>query len=106
LSIPYLPDAHGLGQLGFSDYAVEQAAIRRAVGCPRCQSTGYRGRIALYETMTIDDEIRRLIVAGASASDIERRAVANGMDTLRTAAMRQVLAGSLTIDEMMRVVAK
>ncbi|MCL6640746.1 MAG: hypothetical protein K6T92_05175 [Candidatus Rokubacteria bacterium] len=79
--------------------------MRRAVGCPACANTGYRGRIGIYEVMTITEEIGRLVLARASTQEIERRALADGMNTLQLNAVRQVLAGRLTIDEMMRVIA-
>ena len=79
--------------------------VRVAVGCDACLRTGYQGRAALLEIMPVTEEIARLIVDRASSADIERVAVSQGMDTLRTAAIRRVLSGELTIEEMMRVVA-
>ena len=97
-------DRELLRRLGCPDTEIESASPRRAVGCPQCRGTGYSGRLALFETLYIDEEVRRLIGRDASAIDIERRAVANGMETLRVAAMRRVLDGSLSTEEMMRVV--
>jgi type IV pilus assembly protein PilB len=99
-------DADLLRRLGFPDDAAERGTIREAVGCPRCQGTGYRGRVALYEIMMFDEEIRRLVLSRASTREIERRAIADGMDTLHTGAMRRVLSGSLTVEEMIRVIEK
>ena len=78
--------------------------VRIAVGCEACLHTGYRGRAAVLEIMPVTEEIARLIVDRASSADIERVAVSQGMDTLRVAAIRRVLRGELTIEEMMRVV--
>ncbi len=98
-------DVSLLRRLGCGDAELADARVRRAVGCPACANTGYRGRIGIYEVMTITEEIGRLVLARASTQEIERRALADGMNTLQLNAVRQVLAGRLTIDEMMRVIA-
>ncbi len=77
--------------------------VRRAVGCSACQSTGYMGRVAIVEVLVVSDDVKRLIVARAPSHDIERWAVAEGMNPLRTIATRRVLEGITSIDEMMRV---
>ena len=64
-------------------------------------STGYRGRAAIFEIMPVTEDITRLIVERAPSADIERLAVEQGMDTLRVAALRRVLSGDLSIDEML-----
>lgn len=98
-------DVSLLRRLGCGDEELHDATVRRAVGCPACSNTGYRGRIGIYEVMTMTEEIGRLVLARASTQEIERRALADGMNTLQLNAVRQVLAGQLTIDEMMRVIA-
>lgn len=79
------------------------AEIRRPVGCAKCGNTGYRGRTALYEIMTLNDEIRSLIAHRASGPDIERAAVAAGTNTLRNAAIARVRECAIGPDEMVRV---
>ncbi len=75
-----------------------------AAGCSTCRHTGYRGRAAIFEIMPVTEDITRLIVERAPSADIERIAVEQGMDTLRVAALRRVLRGDLSIDEMVRIV--
>lgn len=77
--------------------------IFRAVGCRSCRNTGYRGRAALYELLTANDEVRHLATERASAAEIKKAAIAGGMDTLRDNGWRKVLLGSTTVDEVLRV---
>jgi len=76
----------------------------RAVGCPVCAKTGYKGRLALHEVMPIVEEIERLTVERASASVIGEVARRNGMLTLRQDGMAKVASGVTSIDEILRVV--
>ena len=101
---PDNPEVEVLHSLGIDDDTIDQVTIRRAVGCSYCHNTGYRGRMAVYEIMPMSEEICRLVLSRASSRDIERWAVAEGMDTLRMAAMRRVASGELSIEEMARVI--
>ncbi len=76
----------------------------RPVGCSVCAKTGYKGRLALHEVMLITEEVERLAVERASATVIEQVAKADGMQTLRQDGMRKVLAGTTSLDEILRVV--
>jgi type IV pilus assembly protein PilB len=78
--------------------------VRVPVGCANCRRTGYRGRAAIFEIMPVTEDISRLIVERAPSAEIERLGVEQGMDTLKTAALRRVLRGDLSIEEMARVV--
>ena len=75
----------------------------QGVGCPQCNGTGYRGRIALYEVMPISEELRDLVLNGASASEIKRCAVSLGMKTLRQSAISKLKEGVTTVAEVVRV---
>jgi len=75
----------------------------QGVGCPQCNGTGYRGRIALYEVMPISEELRDLVLNGASASEIKRSAVSLGMKTLRQSAISKLKEGVTTVAEVVRV---
>jgi type IV pilus assembly protein PilB len=75
----------------------------RAVGCRSCAGTGYRGRIALHEVMPVSEEVERLAVERASAHDIQKVALAEGMDMLRTDGLRKAAAGDTTLAEVLRV---
>ena len=78
--------------------------MRAPLGCPSCRNTGYQGRSAIYEIMPVTEGIARLIVERAQSADLERLAIAEGMDTLRTVALNRVMRGELSVDEMLRVV--
>ena len=75
----------------------------QGVGCPQCNGTGYRGRIALYEVMPISEELRDLVLNGASAAEIKRTAVSLGMKTLRQSAISKLKEGVTTVAEVVRV---
>jgi type IV pilus assembly protein PilB len=99
------PDLALLRRLGATDEILEAGInVRAAAGCSTCRQTGYLGRAALFEVMPVTEDITRLIVERAPSADIEHMAVEQGMDTLRVAALRRVLIGDLSIDEMVRVV--
>jgi type IV pilus assembly protein PilB len=75
-------------------------------GCPVCNGTGYRGRVALYEVMTMDEKIREMVLVGASASEIKREAINQGMITLRRSGIGKLKQGITSISEVMRCSAK
>jgi len=93
-----------LNDLDADDVLLETATVRAPVGCPSCRETGYSGRTAIFEIMPVSEHIARLIVERAATADIEMVAVAEGMDTLRTSALKRVAAGDVGVDEMLRVV--
>jgi len=99
------PDLELLRTLGADDSILEGATFFRAVGCPNCRNTGYRGRLPLFEIMPISEGISRLIVNRAPSADIEKLATEEGMETMRVASLRRVASGALSLDEMIRVVA-
>ena len=78
--------------------------LYRKVGCTACSGTGYRGRMALHEVMTVSEEIERLAVAHASTEEIARAARAQGMTQLREDGWLKVLQGRTSIEEILRVV--
>ncbi len=75
----------------------------RPVGCRSCANTGYRGRIALHEVMPVSEQIERLAVERASAHEIQRVAVDEGMDVLRVDGLRKAMAGETSLAEVLRV---
>ena len=83
--------------------AAEIFPIHRGEGCSHCGGTGYRGRIGLYELLIISDETRHLINTGADASTIRKKAVAQGMLTLRQDALKKLAQGLTTVEEVVRV---
>lgn len=101
------PYQHGPEELAALRFPADGGVptIYRAVGCPSCSHTGYRGRIALHEVMPVTEEIERLAVARASSADIARVAIDQGMSTLRQDGWAKVLLGLTSIEEILRVVA-
>jgi len=82
----------------------EEGPIYEAVGCDDCRGNGFKGRTGIFEILPVTDEIRPLIIAHASASEIRQRAIAvHGMKTLREDGWNKVLSGVTTLDEILRV---
>jgi general secretion pathway protein E len=75
----------------------------RGKGCPSCLNTGYLGRTGIFELMMLDDRIKNLILKTSDANAIKRRAVEQGMVTLRQDGAQKVLNGITTIEEIFRV---
>ncbi len=71
-------------------------------GCNTCSGRGYKGRVGLYEVMEITDEIRDLILVGASALELKRKAIEQGMITLRRSGLIKVKSGMTTLEEVIR----
>ena len=78
----------------------------RGKGCEKCNNTGYKGRVGLYEVMEVTEELRELILVGASALELRRKAVEVGMITLRGSGLRKVKEGVTTIEEVVRETVK
>jgi type IV pilus assembly protein PilB len=98
--------AAGLVQAGFSPEEAGLVKPLRGVGCDRCNLTGYRGRVGLYEVMEIGEEMRELILVGASGLELRRKAIDDGMITLRQSGLRKVKDGLTTIEEVVRETVK
>jgi len=80
-----------------------EIALVKGKGCENCTNTGYHGRTAIYEILIMDDDLRDLVLKREPAHVLKRTAVAKGMLTLRDAAIRKMLAGVTSIDEVARV---
>jgi len=81
----------------------EEVTVFKAKGCEHCNNTGYKGRIAVYEILQVDREIRELISKNANSDDIKDLAIKHGMKTLRMNSARLVKNGTTSIEEMMRI---
>ena len=100
------PTAHDEDHLAKIGLLIEEdEEVFEAVGCSACANTGYRGRIAVHEVMTVDEEIERLTVERSSASELGRSAVSHGMVSLRQDGWNKVASGLTSIEEILRVVA-
>jgi type IV pilus assembly protein PilB len=103
---PYQPTEPELLEAGWPmDSTTEWPTLYRAVGCPACGRTGYKGRFALHEVLTMTEEIERLIIERKSTEDIKKVSVMQGMVPLRGDGLRKVAAGLTSLEEVFRVVA-
>jgi type IV pilus assembly protein PilB len=93
----------GLVKVGFSEEEAESVKAFKGKGCAQCNSSGYRGRVALYEVMSLGDELKELVLEGASTDEIKRSAIRNGMNTLRMSGLTKVKHGVTSIEEILRV---
>jgi type IV pilus assembly protein PilB len=103
---PHPTPAPALVQAGFPAEEASTVVPNRGRGCERCNNTGYKGRVGLYEVMEVTDDLRELILVGASALELRRKAVEEGMLTLRRSGLRKVKEGVTTIDEVVRETVK
>jgi len=95
----YKPKEELLKALGIDD----QKVFYRGKGCNNCRNTGYKGRIALYEIMEVNDEIRKAIVRKEDENVIREIAIKNGMKTLLEAGITKAKMGITTVEEVLRV---
>ncbi len=100
-----VPD-DALINLGVREDELGSFVCYRGKGCPVCNNTGYRGRMALYEVMTMTERIREMVLIGASASEIKREAIMQGMITLRRSGINKLKQGITSINEVTRCSAK
>lgn len=89
-------------ETGFSPEEAETVKVYKGRGCPTCNGTGYKGRVGLYEVMEITDELRELIIIGASAIELRKKAIELGMITLRESGLYKLREGITTIEEVVK----
>src|SRR6516165_3098758 len=87
---------------GYSPEEAKTIKVRKGKGCGVCNNTGYKGRAGLYEVMEVDDEIRELVLVGASAVELKKKAIERGMITLRRSGLIKVADGVTTLEEVAR----
>jgi type IV pilus assembly protein PilB len=89
-------------EAGYTPEEAKTTKIQKGKGCGVCNNTGYKGRCGLYEVMEVDDEIRELVLVGASAVELKKKAIERGMITLRRSGLIKVAAGMTTLEEVAR----
>jgi type IV pilus assembly protein PilB len=94
--------AEAMIEVGFTPDEARTLKTYKGRGCQSCNGTGYKGRVGLYEVMEVTDEIRELILIGASALELRKRAIEDGMITLRESGLHKIRAGITTIEEVVR----
>jgi type IV pilus assembly protein PilB len=87
---------------GYSPEEAKTVQIMKGKGCATCNKTGYKGRAGLYEVMEVDDEIKELVLVGASALELKKKAIERGMITLRRSGLIKVAQGMTTLEEVAR----
>jgi len=99
----YTPDEESLLSVGITPEMADGKRIYRGTGCPACLNTGYKGRTGVFELMHLDDTIKNLILKTSDSNAINRRAIEQGMITLRHDGAQKVFDGITTIEEVFRV---
>ncbi|HWT03166.1 MAG TPA: type IV-A pilus assembly ATPase PilB [Pyrinomonadaceae bacterium] len=97
---PMPPEA--MLEIGFTPEEAKHMKTYKGRGCQTCNNTGYKGRVGLYEVMEVTDELRELILIGASALELRKKAIDDGMITLRESGLHKIRNGITTIEEVVR----
>ena len=100
---PYQPSEHDIRLWGMNPQEARDGTFFKGTGCENCLDTGYRERKGIFELLTVNDEIRELIIQRATASGLKSAAAGNGMTTLRIDAVAKATQGLTTMDEVARV---
>jgi type IV pilus assembly protein PilB len=87
---------------GYTPEEATKTVVQHGKGCATCNNTGYKGRVGLYEVMEINDDLRELILVGASALELKKKALEAGMITLRRSGLIKIAAGQTTMEEVVR----
>jgi len=98
---PDNPPPDALLKAGFKQEDLKGLVVYKGKGCDLCNKTGYKGRVALYEVMPVKEDLRELILQGASADEIKKKAISLGMKTLRMSGLAKVKEGMTTIEEVL-----
>ncbi len=99
--LPHVPNQSELNDLGLT-YAPE-GALFKPVGCSECNEKGYSGRTGIYELLVVSDEIRAMVVAGKATGTVRKKAIEQGLKTLRDDGIRKALEGLTSLEEVRRV---
>ena len=99
----YIPKPSDLEKIGIEVHQTEGINLYNPVGCPICTSTGYKGRAGIFELLEITDEIRSMVLANVDSTTIKKKALQNGMRTLRDDGAFKVLAGKTSLAEIFRI---
>jgi type IV pilus assembly protein PilB len=97
------PSKFLLKVLGFTDQELEGVTFMKGAGCKRCNDTGYRGRLAIFEMLTMNNELRELAMKRAPVVKLRQAAVASGMRNLMADGKLKIIHGTTTLDEIARI---
>lgn len=99
----YAPTDEDLSRVGINRYDLEDGTVFRSKGCAKCTDSGFSGRVAIFEILIIDDDIRNLTLGVTDSSTIKRKAMEKGLTTLKMDGASKVISGVTSIDEVLRV---
>ena len=91
-----------LVKVGYGPEDARTVVPMHGTGCEKCNGTGYKGRVGLYEVMEVTDGLRELILVGASGLELRRKAIEEGMISLRGSGLQKIKEGVTTIEEVLR----
>jgi type IV pilus assembly protein PilB len=91
-----------LTEIGYTPEEAAKLKLYKGRGCPVCNNTGYKGRVGLYEVMEISDELREMILCGASSLELKNKSLEHGMISLRKSGLRKIRDGLTTVEEVVR----
>jgi type IV pilus assembly protein PilB len=100
---PIKVERNALEECGFTPDQMARAKLYKGAGCRNCNSTGYRGRVALYEVMKFSDNLKEMMLGGSSTAELKAAAIKGGMMTLRMSGITKVMDGVTTMEEILRV---
>jgi type IV pilus assembly protein PilB len=96
-----LPPA-ALTKVGYSPDEARSVIVYKGAGCEQCSNTGYKGRVGLYEVMELNDDLKELVLVGASSLELRKKAIEDGMLSLRQSGLRKIKDGVTTLEEVLR----
>jgi type IV pilus assembly protein PilB len=94
---------HAFPQLAIQPEDYPITSLYRGAGCTTCNNSGFKGRIAIYELMRLNDRLKQFILKGVSSGDLKKEAVKSGMSTLKTSAIKKMKQGLTTPEEVLRI---
>lgn len=100
---PYFPEQKEIHSIGMTDEMAAQATFFKGDGCPKCNGTGYKGRMGIFEFFLVNEEMQQMIYESKSLVEIRRKARELGMRTMREDGVRKIMAGLTTINEVLTV---
>lgn len=103
---PFTPSQSQLDAAGITPEQAASATFMKGAGCSHCGKSGYRGRLGIFELMTMNSKVRELAFAGASTNELKKAAIKNGMTTLYQDGILKALQGKTTLEEVFRVAKK
>jgi type IV pilus assembly protein PilB len=100
---PYVPEEEALQRIDFPYEPGKPPQLYRAVGCKKCNNIGYKGRMGIHEVLSMSETLERMTVEHASADDLARQAIEEGMVPLRQDGFAKCLLGQTSVEEIIRV---